>query len=241
MHRRCQKAAAGEQPDDQRVGVPHVPRSALVSSPDQGRNGGHEVEETLRQERVARESSRAVDGLAEVRDHAVAPATHLGAKDPEPSRPAAPDRSLGDDTPAPGHHETGSASSRSRTGPPGPVPRAPRGRDRRRAGVRVGPPRPRTRARSAGPSDLRRREGASRDRHRVWTGRARETLAAIVASSRPVRIRDGTDRPAANYRARITASRADPPSRATRRRAPPRGRERRGRSWGRDAPRRSAP
>ena len=39
---------------------------------------------------------RALDGLADVRDHSVAPAAHLVAEDPETSRPAASDRTFGD-------------------------------------------------------------------------------------------------------------------------------------------------
>ncbi len=63
----------------------------------------------------SREPPRAVDRLVDVGDDAVAPAAHLVAEQPQPTRPAAADRALGDDARARRRGRRGSAPSRSRT------------------------------------------------------------------------------------------------------------------------------
>lgn len=49
MYRLGVKAAAGDQPGGQRVGVPHLSRLALVASPDESRHGGYQVKDALRE------------------------------------------------------------------------------------------------------------------------------------------------------------------------------------------------
>jgi hypothetical protein len=51
----------------------------------------------LRDIGIISQSERALDGFVDVRDDPAAPAAHLVAEDPKPSRPAASDRPFGDD------------------------------------------------------------------------------------------------------------------------------------------------
>ena len=112
------EAAAGEEPRDQGIGVPHLSRSALVATPDERRHGGYEIEEALRRERVSCQSPWAFDRFTDIRDHAVAPATDLVTKDPEASGPAASDRALDYDASRCTRCRRGPAPARSRTGLP---------------------------------------------------------------------------------------------------------------------------
>ena len=99
MHRLDVKATAGDQPGGQRVGVPHLSCLALVASPDECRHGGHEVKDVLREQRVACQVLWALDCLADIRDHSVAPAAHLVTEDPEAPCQTASDRAFGNNAP----------------------------------------------------------------------------------------------------------------------------------------------
>jgi hypothetical protein len=101
MHGVDIETAAGDQPGDQRVRVPHLACPELVASPDRRRHLGHQLENAPRESRVVRQPLWALDRLVDVRDHAAAPAPDLVAEDAERARPAAADRSFGDDA-APG-------------------------------------------------------------------------------------------------------------------------------------------
>jgi hypothetical protein len=57
----------------------------------------HQVEDALGENRVVRQSLRAVDRLGDVWDHPSAPASVLVAEDPQRSSQAAADGALGDD------------------------------------------------------------------------------------------------------------------------------------------------
>ncbi len=72
----------------------------LVTSPRQWRHGSDEAEDAEREQSIGREPLRAVDGLCEIGYHAVAPAVHLVAEDPETPRPPAPDSTLDGDAPS---------------------------------------------------------------------------------------------------------------------------------------------
>jgi hypothetical protein len=58
---------------------------------------GNQVEDTPSQILVIRQSPRALDCLVGVRDGSATPAPHLVPEDPKASRPAASDRTFGDD------------------------------------------------------------------------------------------------------------------------------------------------
>jgi hypothetical protein len=90
------EAAAGDQPGDERIRVPHLSCLTLVPSPDECWHGGYEIEETPRVSQIARQLLWAVDRLAHVREDSVAPPAGLVTEDPEASRPAAPDRTFDD-------------------------------------------------------------------------------------------------------------------------------------------------
>ena len=150
--------------------------------PRPGQAGGHEVEEALRQERVAGELPRAVDRLVEVRDHAVAPATHLVAEDPKPSRPAAADRTFDDDATL-----RGAAKRDRRHLDHEPALRDPH-LERRVVEIAGRPPsEPCCHALVHAPVQPDRASTCAERkpvemRHRVRTSRSQGTLAAIVAS-----------------------------------------------------------
>jgi hypothetical protein len=101
MHRLDLEATADDEPGGQRVGVPHLSCSALVAAPDETRNGGHEVEDVLSERWVVCQVLWAFDCLADIWDNAVAPAAYLVAEDPETSRPAASDRTFGNNAALP--------------------------------------------------------------------------------------------------------------------------------------------
>jgi hypothetical protein len=90
------ETAACNQPRDQRVGVPHLPRAPLVPAPDERGNLRNGVEHSLRRLEVVRESPRALDRLAGVRDASAAPAAHLVAEDSQPPCPATAHGTCGD-------------------------------------------------------------------------------------------------------------------------------------------------
>ncbi|HEY7258606.1 MAG TPA: hypothetical protein VH459_06020 [Gaiellales bacterium] len=69
----------------------------LVAAPDGCRQLSCAVQNATRNPRIAGQPERAVDGLADVRNHAVTPAPHLVAEDPRPGRPAGAHRAFDDD------------------------------------------------------------------------------------------------------------------------------------------------
>ena len=92
------EAAAGDQPRDERVGVPHVAGSQLVAAPHGRRYVRHQFEEPSRAVGIVAEPARALDGLGDVRDDPVPPAAHLIAEEPQASRDGRANRTLGDHT-----------------------------------------------------------------------------------------------------------------------------------------------
>jgi hypothetical protein len=91
------EAAAFDQPGDKRVGVPHLARSEFVATPNRRRDVGDQVEHSLRQIWIIRESLWTFDSFVDIRDDSATPAAHLVTEDPKTSRPAATDRALPDD------------------------------------------------------------------------------------------------------------------------------------------------
>ena len=85
---------ANEQPGGGRVGVPHLSGLALVSSPDECRHVGDQVQHALREERIVRQPLWAFDGRTNVGYHSVAPAPNLVSEDPESARPTASNRAF---------------------------------------------------------------------------------------------------------------------------------------------------
>jgi hypothetical protein len=86
------QAAAGDQPRDHRVGVPHLAGGRLVPAPNWRREGGHQVKQSACTVCVIRQPPRAIDRLADIRDDTIAPATHLVAEDPKAPCPARTNR-----------------------------------------------------------------------------------------------------------------------------------------------------
>ena len=97
LDRLDRQAATGDQPGNHRVGVPHLTRCELVATPDGGGYVGNEVEYTPRELWIIRQSLRTLDSLIDVRDHSATPAAHLVPEDPKSPRPAACDRTFGND------------------------------------------------------------------------------------------------------------------------------------------------
>ena len=85
------EAAAGEQPRDHRVRVPHLARPKLVSAPDRAGQAANQVEQATRQQWVVAEVLRTGDRLVGVGNDPVSPAAHLVAKHTEARHPAAED------------------------------------------------------------------------------------------------------------------------------------------------------
>jgi hypothetical protein len=100
-HRRIDRlggeAAACDKPGSRRIGVPHLPRAELVPTPHGRRNVRSQVEDPSGYIWIIRQSLRTFDRFIGIRDDSATPATHLVAEDPEASRPAASDGTLGDD------------------------------------------------------------------------------------------------------------------------------------------------
>jgi hypothetical protein len=94
------EAGAGEQPGDHRVRVPHLARVAFVSTPDQGGDVLHEIEDLRRSVRVLRHPDGARDSLRDVGDDAVSPPTDLISEETETPDEPRSDRSLHDHSPS---------------------------------------------------------------------------------------------------------------------------------------------
>ena len=75
-------AAAGQEPGDQGVGVPHLARVQLVAAPRGGRKGGSEVEQPPSPVDIGAHVLGAGDRFGDVGDDAVAPAADLVAEKP---------------------------------------------------------------------------------------------------------------------------------------------------------------
>ena len=90
--------AAGDQPSDDGVRVPHLARSRLRRAPTSRVGTSAPVAAAGCDEGPA-ESPRAFDRLVDVRYGAVVPAAHLVSEDPPPTGPAAGNRALRDDAP----------------------------------------------------------------------------------------------------------------------------------------------
>lgn len=91
-------AAAGDQPGDDGVGVPHIAGLELVAAPHRPRYLGGQSQDAHSMVRVGAEALRTLDRFDEIRDAAVAPAADLVTEQPKPSRAAHPDRALGNNT-----------------------------------------------------------------------------------------------------------------------------------------------
>jgi hypothetical protein len=97
MHRPDGEAAACDQPGNHRVRVPHLACLELVSSPDRRGHVAHQIKEALRNIWVVCQPLRTVNGLVNVLNHAITPASYLVPKDAQRERPAAADCAFGDD------------------------------------------------------------------------------------------------------------------------------------------------
>jgi hypothetical protein len=86
---------AGDDPAHHRVGVPHLTRAQLVAAPSRRWHRRNEVKYALGTSRILAQKARTIHSLAEVRDDAVTPASHLIPKDSQPSGPAISDRTTG--------------------------------------------------------------------------------------------------------------------------------------------------
>src|ERR1700712_2673615 len=67
------QAAARDQPCGHRVGVPHLTRSQLVSTPNGRGEGGNHVKQSLCTLWIIGQPPRAIDRFTDVRDDAIAP------------------------------------------------------------------------------------------------------------------------------------------------------------------------
>src|SRR6266540_4058203 len=85
------EAAAGQQPRNHRVRVPHLTRPELVSAPDRARQVGNQVEQATRQEWVVAQGPGTCDRFVGVRYDPVPPAAYLVSKRAESRDPAAGD------------------------------------------------------------------------------------------------------------------------------------------------------
>jgi hypothetical protein len=88
------QAAAGEQPGDHRVGVPHLARPKLVPAPDGAGQRADQLQEPTRQERVVAQDLRARDRLGGIRDDPVPPTAHLVTEHPPAPHRTPADRAL---------------------------------------------------------------------------------------------------------------------------------------------------
>jgi hypothetical protein len=75
----------------------HISPAASSSRPQTGGCPGHQLEQPSRAVEIVAEAMRTLDRLADVRDHAVAPASDLVTEEAEPARRVRPDGTLGDD------------------------------------------------------------------------------------------------------------------------------------------------
>ncbi len=187
LHR---EAAAGDQPRDDRVRVPHLPGAELVPAPHGRGDSRHEIEEQPRPLRIVAQAARALDRLRDVGDDAVLPAANLVAEETEATCPAAADRPFGNDAPLLPGDGRSQASARRRTSPRAPSPSARSGRGRTRVDARAARRGPRTRARSAAPSDRPPRAAASTGR---WSSRTTSRSASPTNDTAPPDGRPVTD------------------------------------------------
>jgi len=89
-------AAAGQQPCDQRVGVPHVAGPPFVAAPGQLGDARYEIQQLLRADRIPANEAGTANGLGNIRDHTVTPAPDLIAERCEPAEPRKANRALAD-------------------------------------------------------------------------------------------------------------------------------------------------
>jgi hypothetical protein len=88
------QAAAGQQPGNHRVRVPHFPCPKLVPTPDRAGQAADQVQQPTRGGGVVAQQLRAGHGLAGVGDDPVGPAAHLIAEHAKPGQPPAGHRAL---------------------------------------------------------------------------------------------------------------------------------------------------
>src|SRR5512132_1953286 len=93
------EASAGEQPGHHRVRVPHLAGVAFVSTPDQGGDTRHEIEDLRRSGGVLRQPHGTRDSLRDIGDDALSPSTDLVSEETETSGEFRSDRSLHDHSP----------------------------------------------------------------------------------------------------------------------------------------------
>ena len=88
LDRLDRETASHEQPRNDRVGVPHLAGTALVSAPDECGNIGHRVPQSLSDAWIVGQPVRAFHGLGDVGDDAVVPPPNLVSEDPRAPGPA---------------------------------------------------------------------------------------------------------------------------------------------------------
>jgi len=77
------QTGARDQPRDQRVRVPHLTEAQLVATPDRRRCFPDEIEDAFRDRDVRAQPPRALDGVVDVSDDAVLPASDFVPQDTE--------------------------------------------------------------------------------------------------------------------------------------------------------------
>ena len=90
-------SAAGDQPGDQRVRVPHVTGSELIATPDEGWHLRDEIQHPLGMCRLFGQSKRAFDRVFDIWNSTVLPAPNLVAEEPEAACPAGANGTFGND------------------------------------------------------------------------------------------------------------------------------------------------
>ena len=79
---------ARQDPGDNRVGVPHLPSTELVTAPHGRRNRGQRLEDSFCNFGIVGNPDRAPDRLIDVGNRAFSPAPNLVAEDPESPEPS---------------------------------------------------------------------------------------------------------------------------------------------------------
>ena len=91
------ESAAGDEPGDGRVRVPHLAGVQLVAAPDGRRYLRHELEQAPGALRIVAEALGALDRFVEIGDQPLAPAADLVAEEREACQRLWADRTFGDD------------------------------------------------------------------------------------------------------------------------------------------------
>lgn len=87
VNRACGESRSGEHPGRDRIGVPHLTGTHLISTPGQSGHPRHVVQEFASLVRILCENPRALNSQVGVRNRAVLPAPNLVSKQsPMPER-----------------------------------------------------------------------------------------------------------------------------------------------------------